>query len=207
MSEPTLKTSLSDFVENPDNPSIATDEAFERLVGKIRRNPDGLSANRIAYVVDDSRFPGKKLVLSGNKRLRALNRIAAEGGLILDGETKISPDGEIPAVWTEDVTPMTTEQRRIYLVAANVIEGEWEVSLLNELYTPDELSTLLGEDALDAVTASAEMALARSDDHADDSVELKIKLPSEDYRHVYLALISRNDDISRAFMEIIDGRA
>ena len=63
------------------------------------------------------------------------------------------------------------------------------------------------EDALDAVTASAEMALARSDDHADDSVELKIKLPSEDYRHVYLALISRNDDISRAFMEIIDGRA
>ena len=197
---------LSSLVENPDNPSAASDEVFARLVEKIRRNPDGLAANRIAYITDDSRFAGKKLVLSGNKRLRALNQIASEGGLILDGEPKISPDGAIPAEWTEDITSMTTEQRRIYLVAANVVEGEWDAALLKEMYTPEELAPLIGDDALDNLLAEVQTSELGQDaaDHDSETVELAIALPAEDYRHAYLALVSHNEDIGRALMEIVD---
>ena len=197
---------LSEFVENPDNPSAASEEVFARLVEKIRRYPDGLAANRIAYITDDSRFPGKKLVLSGNKRLRALNQIASEGGLILYGESKISPDGRIPADWTEDITSMTTEQRRIYLVAANVVEGEWDVAMLKELYTPEELAPLVGDDVLDSLLAEVQTADLGRDavDHDSEIVELAITLPADDYRHAYLALVSRNEDIGRALMEVVD---
>lgn len=197
---------LSEFVENPDNPSAASDEVFARLVEKIRRNPDGLAANRIAYITDDPRFVGKKLVLSGNKRLRALNQIASGGGLILDGESKISPDGHIPADWTEDITSMTTEQRRIYLVAANVVEGEWDAAMLKELYTPEELAPLVGDDTLDSLLAEVQTADLGRDaaDHDSETVELAITLPAEDYRHAYLALVSRNEDIGRALMEVVD---
>ena len=187
---------LSTLIENPDNPSAATDEEFARLVEKIRRNPDGLKANRIAYVSDDPRFPGRRVVLSGNKRLRALKAIYGD-------------EASIPDDYTQDITPMTSEQRRIYLVAANVVEGEWDSELMRELYTPEELGSLLGEDALDKLAAEVESAAAAPADssHDDEMVELSITLPSEDYRKAYLALVSRNDNISTALMEAVDERA
>jgi len=186
---------LSKFVENPDNPSVATDEAFARLVEKLRRVPNALAANRIAYITDDPRFPGKLLVISGNKRLRALRQILGE-------------DGSIPLEWTEDITPMTTEQRRIFLVAANVNEGEWDRDLLKELYSAEELAPLLGEAALDQALATVESSVSADSPAADaEMVELAITLPEADYRRAYIALVSINEDISKAFMELIDGLA
>ena len=185
---------LASFVENPDNPSEATDEAFARLVEKLRRVPDALAANRIAYITDDPRFPGKRLVISGNKRLRALKLIHGE-------------EAAIPAEWTEDITPMTTEQRRVFLVAANVVEGEWDAAIMRELYTPEELSPLLGDDALDNLMATVVQSPSEDSAHDDETVELAITLPADDYRRAYIALVSRNEDISKAFMEFIDERA
>lgn len=194
--DPTVQLRLADFVENPDNPSTASDEVFARLVEKLRRNPGGLAANRIAYITDDPRFSGQRVVLSGNKRLRALKLIYGE-------------DGAIPAEWTEDITPMTTEQRRVFLVAANVVEGEWDAALMRELYTAEELGALLGDDALDNLLSEVQTAQPGSDagSHDSETVELAITLPAEDYRRAYLALISRNEDIGRALMEVVDGRA
>ena len=186
---------LSKFVENPDNPSVATDEAFARLVEKLRRVPNALAANRIAYITDDPRFPGKLLVISGNKRLRALRQILGE-------------DGSIPLEWTEDITPMTTEQRRIFLVAANVNEGEWDRDLLKELYSAEELAPLLGEAALDQALATVESSVSADSPAVDaEMVEFAITLPEADYRRAYIALVSINEDISKAFMELIDGLA
>lgn len=186
---------ISRFVENPDNPSEATDEAFARLVEKLRRVPDALAANRIAYVTDDPRFPDKRLVISGNKRLRALKLIYGD-------------DASIPVEWTQDITPMTTEQRRVFLVAANVVEGEWDAALMRELYSADELAPLMGDDALDSLMATAESTAAADLAAAQaETVELAITLPAEDYRRAYIALVSRNEDISKAFMELINEHA
>lgn len=184
---------LASFVENPDNPSAATDEAFARLVEKLRRVPYALAANRIAYITDDLRFPGKRLVISGNKRLRALRLIYGDAG-------------RIPAEWTQDITPMTTEQRRVFLVAANVVEGEWDATLLRELYSAEELAPLLGDDALDGLLETVTIAAAPDSAADSETVELAITLPADDYRRVYIALVSRNDDISRALMEFVNER-
>lgn len=186
---------LSRFVENPDNPSEATDEAFARLVEKLRRVPDALAANRIAYVTDDPRFPQKRLVISGNKRLRALKLIYGD-------------DGKIPVEWTQDITPMTTEQRRVFLVAANVVEGEWDAALMRELYSEAELAPLMGDDALDSLMAAVSPDGQAKPDYSHDAetVELAITLPAEDYRRAYVALVSRNENISLALMEFVHER-
>lgn len=87
---------LGQFIEDPDNVSEATDDEIKRLAGKLRRVPQGLKANRIAYVTDDP--SGKWKVVSGNKRLRVLK--AAYGD-----------DGEVPADWFQDITEMSEAQR------------------------------------------------------------------------------------------------
>ena len=135
------------------------------------------------------------MVLSGNKRLRALKLIYGD-------------ESSIPIEWTEDITSMTTEQRRIYLIAANVVEGEWDVALMRELYSEAELALLIGEEALDSlmtvVDGSAADASASGGSHDDEMVELAITLSAENYRRAYVALVSRNENISKALMEAID---
>ena len=57
------------------------------------------------------------------------------------------------------------------------------------------MSTVSSSVAADASAAEAE------------TVELAITLPAEDYRRAYVALVSRNEDISKAFMELINEHA
>ena len=125
---------LGDFVENPDNPRKISGEAFARLVEKLKRVPEGLCAMRIAYVTDHP--AGRRVVLSGNTRLRALKRIRGE-------------NGEAPAAWLQDITPMTEEQRREFIVAANKSDGEWDLDRLLEQYDADELGELGLSDLID----------------------------------------------------------
>ena len=86
------------FREDPDNVSEATAEEIERLAGKLRRVPLGLTAMRIAYVTDAP--GGGYMVISGNKRLRVLKQAYGE-------------DGEVPAEWFADVTAITPRLRGI----------------------------------------------------------------------------------------------
>lgn len=73
---------LNELRENPNNPSKCTDEQLNRLVDKLKRVPLGLKAMRIAYVTDDP--DGGKMVISGNKRLRALKLIYGEDAELPD---------------------------------------------------------------------------------------------------------------------------
>ena len=84
---------LADFVENPDNPQTVTDRAFDRLVAKLERVPAGLTAKRIAYVTDHP--AGKFVVLSGNKRLRALRRIHGDD-FAAPGDGEAADVGDMP---------------------------------------------------------------------------------------------------------------
>ena len=155
-------TNLSTFEENPDNPQTVTDAAFADLVKSIRSLPQTLAVSRIAYVTDyisprtGVSYVGRRIVIAGNKRLRALKLIAADGGLTADGGLSqlISPRGDVPAAWFFDLTPLGAEARRSWLIKSNVQTGEWDTQILKELYSEDELSALLGADALDALLAS-----------------------------------------------------
>lgn len=136
---------LSLFAENPDNPSVASDDAIARLMKKLRKVPDGLTASRIAYVTDYVTRQGVSMaqwlvVLSGNKRLRVLKEIYGESS-------------DVPADWFQDVTGLTPAQRREFIVNMNVTDGEWIASRLMSLYTKDELRELMSRDELDAILA------------------------------------------------------
>lgn len=154
MSKPQKTVRLGDFVENPDNPRKISDEAFARLVEKLKRVPEGLCAMRIAYVTDHP--AGRRVVLSGNTRLRALKRIRGE-------------NGEAPAAWFEDITSMTKEQRREFIVAANKSDGEWDLDRLLEQYGADELAAVGLDDLIKKTTGSAAPSAADDEDIAKEA--------------------------------------
>ena len=136
---------LADFVENPDNPSTATEEEIARLAGKLKRVPLGLTAMRIAYVTDrtGAGLAGKRVVISGNKRLRCLK--AAFGD-----------DGYVPAEWFADVTAMSEAERHEFIVSANVSDGSWDVNKLLAQYDRAELGELMGAEAVEELLADVE---------------------------------------------------
>jgi hypothetical protein len=164
---------LSDFVENPDNPQKIGQDAFLRLVEKVRQNPKALRANSIAYVRDDERAEGRRLVLSGNKRLRVLRAIYGE-------------DGQVPAAWFVDVTDMTPEERKRFIVEMNVNDGEWDVEMLLEQYSPEELNAAGLQSIVDSV-AGVESIIEMGDEMGDgDDLDEKehsglvtLKIPPE----------------------------
>lgn len=118
---------LNELRENPDNPSTATETEIDRLAGKLKRVPLGLTAMRIAYVMDDP--GGGKMVISGNKRLRVLKRLYGE-------------NAELPDEWFQDVTAMSPAERHEFVVTANVSDGEWDLDRLIAQYGKEELEDL-----------------------------------------------------------------
>lgn len=188
------KMRLSDFVENPDNPQTITDQAFDRLLGKVERIPSGLTAKRIAYVTDHA--AGKYVVLSGNKRLRALKRLHGD-------------DAEVPAEWFQDITSMSEDQRREFIVTANVVEGRWIAKLLTSMYDKDELARLMDDADVAAILADlpAVQQVAENqevDPAFADVMELKIKLTAADRDKAVEVLDGINaDDMGAALMTLI----
>ena len=188
---------LGRFVENPDNPQTVTDAAFERLVGKLKRVPSGLTAKRIAYVTDHE--AGEFVVLSGNKRIRALKRMLGE-------------EYEAPAEWFQDVTEMSADERREFIVTENVVEGDWVASMLLALMPKEELAKLMDDTDVSAILADlpavqkiAENQEIDGEEFA-DTMELKLKLTVEDREKAVAVLASINpDDQAAAFMELVGG--
>lgn len=124
---------LNELRENPNNPSKCTDEQLNRLVEKLKRVPRGLKAMRIAYVTDDP--DGGKMVISGNKRLRALKLIYGE-------------DAEVPDDWFADVTEMDEAERHEFIVTSNISDGDWDLDKLIEQYSQSEISSYGPSDLL-----------------------------------------------------------
>lgn len=117
--------SLSMFREDPKNVSEATEEELERLDGKLKRVPLGLTAMRIAYVTDDP--GGGCVVISGNKRLRCL-------------KAKFGEDGKVPADWFQDVTAMSESERHEFRLNANVSDGHFNLDKLLAQYGREEIT-------------------------------------------------------------------
>ena len=131
---------LGAFREDPDNVSEATEEEIQRLAGKLKRVPLGLTAMRIAYVTDAP--GGGCMVISGNKRLRVLKQAFGE-------------DGEVPAEWFADVTAMSEAERHEFRLNANVSDGHFNLDKLLEQYGTEELTAAGLADLLDGIQTDA----------------------------------------------------
>ena len=189
------KVRLSDFVEDPDNLSTITDRAFDRLMEKVERIPVGLTAKRIAFVTDHP--AGKRVVLSGNKRLRVLKRIHGD-------------DAEVPADWFQDITAMSQAQRDEYVVTMNVVEGKWIAKMLVAMFPKDELARLMDDVDVTAILADLppvqQVAENKEVNQGEfgDLMEFKVKLTPEDRDKAIAVLDEINpDDMSAAFMSLI----
>ena len=164
------KVCLADFNEDPNNYSHASDEAFTRLVEKIRRVPEGLAAQRIAYVTDDAQTPNK--VIAGNKRLRALRQVYGDRA-------------EVPADWFQDVTAMSPSQRRDFAINSNINEGRWISAALRDLMPPEELQKLLDPKTYDEIMSDiARPQIIPEDEELDLSnvstdITLVIEIPDD----------------------------
>ena len=189
---------LNELVENPDNPQEITDAAFEKVVRLVRENPIGLTADRIAYVTDHP--AGKRVVLQGNKRLRALK--------LIHGET-----AEVPDEWFQDITSMSEDQRNEFVVDANVNDGKFVADKLLAKYDREKLEEWVSADKIGeliAVVESAPSAPASESGKPAETVKLvefKIALPSADFKRATEYLRKRSDDMSAAFMEVINARS
>ena len=199
--EQTINLSL--FAENPDNPSVASDDAIARLMKKLRKVPDGLKASRIAYVTDYVTRQGVSMaqwlvVLSGNKRLRVLKEIYGESA-------------EVPADWFQDVTGLTPPQRREFIINMNITDGEWIASRLMSLYTKDELRELMSKDELDAILA--ELPRPQSIDENEEiepasfapEMTLKFTLTRAEHDRAQAVLAALDPKPAVALMKLIGG--
>jgi len=133
---------LKELELNPDNPRNVSEEVVDRLVGKLTRVPDGLKAIRIAYVTD--LIAGKKVVLSGNTRLRALRKMYGD-------------DGECPDEWFQNITYMTPAQRHEFIVSSNVNEGEWDLDKLLAQYDVGYLKDLGMDDVISTIPSDVDL--------------------------------------------------
>ena len=100
---------------NPHNPRTISKDAYEKLKRSIERNPDGLTANKIAYK--------DGIIISGNQRYRA----------ILELGLTIKPE------WLKDLSGWTQEQIDEWVIQSNISAGEWDWDILANEWEADNL--------------------------------------------------------------------
>ena len=179
--EKTIK--LKSLYANPDNPQKYTPDDIAALVRSIRKSPHTLAAGKIAYCTDytaanGASYAGRRVVIAGNKRLEALNQIAADGGLRDPADADawlVSPQGEVPAAWFFDLTPLGPEARNHWLLESNIGRGEWDAEKLLAQFSRDELADHFDAATLQEILDAAQDAADETD--ADDTGE---DAPDED---------------------------
>lgn len=106
---------LTSLRPNPHNPRIISEEDFDSLKDKIKRNPNGLAAHKIVHK--------DGIIIAGNQRFRALKEL----GL------KLQED------WFLDAGDWDDEQIREWLVTSNISDGKWDWGMLSAQYDAIEL--------------------------------------------------------------------
>ena len=210
-----MKTAkLETFYQNPDNPQKYGDDDIAALVESIRKEPRTLGAAKIAFCTDytatnGASYAGRRVVIAGNKRLQALQQIAREGGLRDPGDASawlVSPQGDAPAAWFFDLTPLGPDARRHWLLESNIGRGEWDAEKLLAQFARDELADHFDADALQELIGATQK-LAESNeidiDSFKDEMEFKVKLSSDDYTRVVAKLREHGDDMAAALVEVV----
>lgn len=111
---PTKYVKVGSIKENPDNPRIIKDEAFQKLVKSIKNFPQMLTVRPVVINSD-------KMILGGNRRFQA----AIEAGR-----------KEVPTITVEE---WTDEQEAEFIIKDNVSSGEWNHEMLSEQWDAELL--------------------------------------------------------------------
>lgn len=135
---------------------------------------------RIAYVTDHP--AGKFVVLSGNTRLRVLKKLHGENGCV-------------PAEWFQDITGLTAEQRREFIVVANKSDGKWDLDRLLNQYGRDELDEF---GLADLISESKEVGEASGETESEPEEKVTTEKRVKDFVRAYWLIsvpIDRSGDV------------
>lgn len=100
---------------NKDNPRTITADAYDKLKRSIERNPDGLTANKIAHK--------DGIIISGNQRYRAIQELKLD----------MKPE------WFKDLSGWTQQQIDEWVIQSNISAGEWDWDELANSWDADAL--------------------------------------------------------------------
>ena len=109
---------LSKIKSNPNNPRIIKDDKFKKLVKSINDFPKMLE---LRPIVVDENF----IVQGGNMRLKALQELKYK---------------DIPDEWIKQVSDLTEDQKKEFIIKDNVGFGEWDFDDLANNWDVEKLT-------------------------------------------------------------------
>lgn len=130
---------LSKIKGNPNNPRIIKDDKFKKLVKSISEFPKMLEMRPI--IVDEN-----FIVQGGNMRLKALQELKYK---------------DIPDDWVKQVSDLTEEQKKEFIIKDNVGFGEWDFEDLANNWDVEKLN----EWGLDIPNFEVEVLEAEEDNY------------------------------------------
>ncbi len=130
---------LSKIKGNPNNPRIIKDDKFKKLVKSISEFPKMLE---LRPIIVDENF----IVQGGNMRLKALQELKYK---------------DIPDEWVKQVSDLTEEQKKEFIIKDNVGFGEWDFDDLANNWDVEKLN----EWGLDIPNFDVEVLEAEEDNY------------------------------------------
>ena len=130
---------LSKIKGNPNNPRICKDDKFKKLVKSIS---EFLKMLEMRPIIVDENF----IVQGGNMRLKALQELKFK---------------EIPDEWVKQVSDLTEEQKKEFIIKDNVGFGEWDFDDLANNWDVEKLN----EWGLDIPNFDVEVLEAEEDNY------------------------------------------
>ena len=130
---------LNKIKTNPNNPRIIKDDKFKKLVKSISEFPKMLE---LRPIIVDENF----IVQGGNMRLKALQELKYK---------------DIPDEWVKQVSDLTEEQKKEFIIKDNVGFGEWDFDDLANNWDVEKLN----EWGLDIPNFDVEVLEAEEDNY------------------------------------------
>ena len=130
---------LSNIKGNPNNPRIIKDDKFKKLVKSISEFPKMLE---LRPIIVDENF----IVQGGNMRLKALQELKYK---------------DIPDEWVKQVSDLTEDQKKEFIIKDNVGFGEWDFDDLANNWDVEKLN----EWGLDIPNFDVEVLEAEEDNY------------------------------------------
>jgi len=106
---------VSELKLNPNNPQTFSD--LSKLENSIKEFPKMMSLRPLVVDKDN-------MILGGNKRFICLQNLGYK---------------EIPDEWVVKASELTEEEKQRFIIADNVGFGEWDMELLEENWSIDDL--------------------------------------------------------------------
>lgn len=131
---------LSKIKGNPNNPGIIKDDKFKKLVKSINDFPKMMA---LRPIVVDENF----IVQGGNMRLKALQELGFK---------------DIPDEWVKQVSDLTEDEKKEFIIKDNVGFGEWDWDNLANNWDVEKLTDW----GLDIPNFEAEVLEAEEDNYS-----------------------------------------